>query len=253
MGKTVTLILDGDVRLNDLARAIASFDELVAALSNDVAPGVSIDWVVAGLEYSSAVATAEGVGDDAAVDNVVRAYEKVGESLERGVTVPFSSKVRIPADSLTNLINGRVEAIRFETEQTEHLIRKTERSVEDATVRGMEPAQHGAVEGRIETLQHRRGLRFTLYDTLFDKAVSCYLAQDHENIMRRAWGRRASVFGRVRRDPNTGRPLSVRQVTKIEIIEEGDPDDWRQAIGAAPPLNDVSPEAAIRAMRDANE
>ena len=43
----------------------------------------------------------------------------------------------------------------------------------------------------------------------------------------------------------------VVAVTSVEIIKEGNPGDWRRAIGAAPPHDDLPPEDTIRLVRDA--
>ena len=59
----------------------------------------------------------------------------------------------------------------------------------------------GAITGRVQTLSNRAGLRFNLYDTLFDKAVACYLALGQEEFMREAWGQRDRVSIKTDRSP----------------------------------------------------
>lgn len=83
-----------------------------------------------------------------------------------------------------------------------------------------------------------------------DKAVSCYLAEGYEEIMRGVWGKIATVEGLVTRDPLSGRPLAVRHITKVTPK----PDrriSYRDARGAAPSLTGLTPEDAIRRLRDA--
>ena len=59
---TVTLALDGDVPLEEFARTMGRFAELVNALSEEVgSPG--LDWVVDDLQVSSAVATVRSPSD----------------------------------------------------------------------------------------------------------------------------------------------------------------------------------------------
>ena len=110
----------------------------------------------------------------------------------------------------------------------------------------------GAIEGVVQTLSSRRGLRFTLYDSAYDKAVSCYLEQGREDMMRNVWGRRAVIEGRVTRDPETGRPLSIRRVAAVEVVPDYPPGSYRLARGIIPLRpDDPSPEEAIRRVRDA--
>jgi hypothetical protein len=112
------------------------------------------------------------------------------------------------------------------------------------------PQTFGAVEGRIQTLSSRGGLRFTLYDTLHDKAVSCYLTEGFEDQMRDAWGRRAVVEGRVTRHPETGRPLAIRGITAVEVLPEVARHAYRDLRGLSP-RESLSAEDAIRRLRDA--
>ena len=90
------------------------------------------------------------------------------------------------------------------------------------------------MEGRIETVTRRKGLRFTLYDSLDDKAVSCYLEDGQEKLMRGAWGRRALVEGWVSRDPATGRPLTIRRVSHVELLPDVESGGYRRARGVVP-------------------
>jgi hypothetical protein len=257
---TVTLILSGEVSLESFARAIQRFSELVRGLSIDKgAP--DLDWLVADLQLSSAVATAVGRGEEEKVARVVRAYEEVGAALEQGGRIPYSAPVRAAAEGLRSIPGRQVESITFETSEREAIIRPQPQRPPGVAEPGwparLAPpvpvarvAAYGAVEGRVQTLSSRGGLRFTLYDLLHDKAVSCYLAEGAEEIMRDAWGEFATVEGLVTRDPLTGRPLAVRQVTRVTIQSEIE-RSYRDARGAAPSLTGLSPEDAIRRVRDA--
>jgi len=109
---------------------------------------------------------------------------------------------------------------------------------------------YGGVQGRVQTLTNRGGLRCTLYDTLFDRAVSCYLEQGHEDIMRDVWGRVAVVEGLVSRDQITGRPQVVRGVRNVTVVRQTRSDAWTSTRGILPP-GPAEPEVVIRALRDA--
>ena len=112
---------------------------------------------------------------------------------------------------------------------------------------------YGSVEGRVQTLTSRGGLRFVLYDSLFGRAVYCYLQAGGEDLMRGAWDRRAVVEGWVSREPVTGRPVSVRQVTAVRLLDEIEHGQFRKARGAVPPVEGrPPPEDTVRMLRDAS-
>lgn len=245
---TLTLILDGTVSLDDFTAAIRHFHELVGALQRDRAPAANIRWTIASLEVSSAVTAIRGVADDPdQVEQVVRAYEEVGRTAEQNGIDALPDTHRKPIAGLLRLVTpDGVDAIRLETSRRTAVLNQQPGRVADvAGVTG----DRGAVEGRIQTLSSRGGLRFTLYDTLLDKAVSCYLKEGFENIMRDTWGKLATVEGIVQRDRTTGRPLTVRQVTSVASIREAS-DSYKRSRGTVTSTG-VAPEAAIRAVRDA--
>jgi hypothetical protein len=258
---TVTLVLSGDVLLADFAVAIDRFYELVKALSAE-AGNPALNWTIDDLERSSALAAAKCADEPQVVERVVRAYGEVGAALETNTPIRFSPAVQAAAHRLRAIVGDHIESIRFETAERESTIRRSVADQvavtlsEEASVKAMGPAgpppaaAYGAVEGRIQTLTNRGGLRFTLFDLLHDKAVSCYLREGHEGVMRDAWGKIAIVEGLVSRDPVTGRPLTVRQVSRVTTREEP-ALSYRDARGASPGVTDLSPEQAIRRLRDA--
>ena len=249
---TVTLALDGEVQLEDFANAMVEFRKLVTALTSAVGENTKIEWVLQNLNYSSAIVSARGESANLiAVETIARAYLTVGRSLQAQEGIPYPQRVRRPAESIRNLIDGRITSIRFETGEAEAVIRRN-----PARPKGVEllplVTNYGAVEGAVQTLSNRRGLRFALYDFLYDKAVSCYLSEDREEIMRDAWGRRAIVEGLVSRDPETGRPISIREVSHVEVLTDVPEGAYLRARGLLPfQSGDEYPETRIRRLRDA--
>jgi hypothetical protein len=140
-----------------------------------------------------------------------------------------------------------IDEVRFETADEEAVIRAPLPAPSNPVV----PSRDwGSVIGRVQTLQGRGQLRFTIYDLLRDRAVSCYLQAGQEEIMRGAWGRLVEVEGEVSRDPVTDAPLSVRKVTSVTQFPDPTAGTWRSARGVvlspgAPPAEDV-----IREIRD---
>ena len=90
----------------------------------------------------------------------------------------------------------------------------------------------GAVRGRVEMVSQRTTLRFSIYELVYDKVVTCFPHPDHKDVMREAWGRVADVTGTITRDVATGRPISIRQVTRVDVVDEGEPDGYLKARGA---------------------
>lgn len=250
---TITLRLSGDVRLEDYLVAMGQFRALIAALNEDVARGIKVEWSIDELMAGSAAATIRGdVSEEAlqpAVEAIVRAYEDVGVRMQSGQEIPYSPRAVDAAYGITGVLNGRIDEITFETDEMEAFVTNT---VNWSASRPRQTAyySYGAIEGRVQTLSSRHTLTFTLYD-VFGNAIQCRLRKGDEEMMRDAWERWVVVEGKVRRDAE-GKPKSIRQITAVEAIDEGEPGDYRQARGAVPiGPNALSSEETIRQLRDA--
>lgn len=253
MSDTVTLALQGSVSLSDFSAAVSRFDALIAALAAD-SHVHGVTWQIAALDVSSAIATARGVSQNGAdnsdaIDRVVRAYLEVGQALEHGVTIPFSAPVTREAQGIADVLRGSaIEAIRFETAESDAIIRELPAAAPAATTERKEA--YGSVTGRVQTLTSRNALRFIVYDHIHDRAVSCYLVEGRESMMRQMWDRVATVEGWISRDPVTGRPLTVRRVSNVTPLTEVEPQDYMKARGVLPLDEDALPETVTRRLRD---
>jgi hypothetical protein len=245
---TLTLVLGGDVPLDQFALSMVHFRRLLDALTHEVSGKAKVSWVVEELAGGSAVATVRGESEQVEdVVRVVRAYAVVGRALERHEVIPYSPQVANAAHNLTSVLNGKITSIRFETEQDESTVTTGAADQSRACL-----AAFGAVEGRIETLRSRHRLSFTLYDSLNDQAVYCLLRPDQSELVRDAWGRRVVVEGWIKREPTTGRPVEIDPVERIEILPEIVPGSYRRARGAAPAWPGApSTDVVIRRLRDA--
>ena len=252
---TITLALQGDVSLDQFADAIQHLSGLVIGLSTD-ARVPDIRWEINDLEVGSTIATARGLPNGRRpneIEEVVRSYLEVGRALEGGQTIPYSQRVREKAHAITRVLSRGVEAIRFETAEADAIIRRSPEAKEAVSrVPAERRAAYGAVTGRVHTLTSRNRLRFVLYDTLYDRPVSCYIAEGSEAQARDIWDSMATVEGWVSRDPDTGRPLSVRQITRISPLSEGDVRGYLRARAARPRRRgEATAEERIRRLRDA--
>lgn len=246
---TLTLALDGKVTLGDFNVALHEFTALVNDLTNEIAGGADIDWIIEDLQAGSALTTILGSYEDVLeVENVVNAYEEVGIALESGENIPFSRSIGRRANKIANILNGQVTAIRFHTADHDSFI--TQR-----IKKGQKPQpikySFGSVKGAVQTLSMRGHLRFTIWDEIFDKAVNCYLDEGQEETMRSVWGNDAIVSGKVGRQPDTGLPVVVREISDVQVIPRIDPDSYRQARGVIPwSVGQEKPEEVIRRLRN---
>lgn len=246
---TVTMRLEGDVPLTEFSVAVSQFNLLIVGLSRVISPKVPIDWAVEELISlpTAAETTVYGRSEQrGAVHSVARGYLEVGQALRAGEMVPYG--VGEPATKMRGVLNGRINTLVFETADSEAAVQATPPKEPESR---REVVTMGAVMGRIQTVTNRGPLRFTLYDTLHDRAISCYLQPGHEEVMLGVWGKVAVVEGLVRRDPKTGRPLSVREIRNVVVRPEGERGSFREAIGALEGPFRMTAAEAVRQLRDA--
>lgn len=246
---TLTFALEGEVALEEFASAINNFNSLLNNLSGDVGGGAKVEWVIDELYAGSAVATFHGVYEDIKiVEHIIDAYEDVGDSLANGREITYSSSVKRSAQNLTSILNGKITAIRFETPVRDYLI-----SGKSLSGKKLSPMKysHGTVKGTVQTLSMRKKLSFTIWDSMFDRAVNCYLKEGAEETMRNVWGKRAIVSGKIGRQSETGRPVVVREVRYVRTLEDVGPGSYKRAKGVLPWVEgDELPEDIIRRLRN---
>ncbi len=244
---TLTFELGGQVELKELEQGITLFRRLVSSLTSRS----GVTWVVEDLQPGSATVTLRGEADDPAkVEHVINEYEKIGSALSRHETSRHTkTRVTRAAHAIADFA-GPLEYVRLGTPDQDYIIYGS--GAADESVRITPSVSIGAITGRVQILSSRSGLRFNLYDTVHDRAVTCYLGQGQEEIMREAWGNLATVVGRVSRDPVTGKPISIREIRQVKRLDDIPPWTYREARGAVPrEPGDMLPEEVIRLLRDA--
>lgn len=249
--EAVTLALDGVIDTADFASAVVGFDTLLRALATEAGAGERIGWVLSGLDYSSAVFTASPQARDTGAEDLISGIVHEFLDVARHAWEPTADDrpsaryVR----HLTELTGRSVREVRFQTVEDDVVFTSPAPRGVPAEV----PKAHGSVVGRVQTLQARGTLRFTLYDLVNDKAISCFLQPGSEDLMRNAWGRIVEVAGLVSRDPRTDAPRSVREVADVRAVEvEHVPGKFLEAEGAVTPVPGAkTSEVIIRNLRDA--
>jgi hypothetical protein len=248
----LTFMLEGEVELESFARALAAFNKLIAQLS--IEAGGEIDWTLDDLVYSSAITVIRGNSKEPQrVERVVRDYVSIGRALQQNQPIRRSPAIVRPARMIGRMV-GHTKGVTIISQppkrirQSHALVSLSGQLILDEATFDEPFGAYGAIEGVVQTLTNRYGLRFTLYDSLNDRAVSCYLQLGQEDIMRDSWGKRCVVEGWITRDPKDGHPIAIRRVTKVTPIEEG---DYRLARGVLPiSQGGLLPEQVIRQLRD---
>lgn len=251
--ETATLALQGErVTLDQFAASVTHFTGLLHALSRE-ADVPKLEWEVEALEVGSTTTTARAVPNGyspEAVERVTASFLEVGQALQFRHPIPYGPEVQEEAAALADVLRSGVEAVRFETAVADAIVTEPLLADPPAPPPTFRPAR-GSVRGRVQTLTNRRTLRFTLYDLITDRAVACYVRPEDEEKMRGIWGEIADVEGLVSRDPLTGRPVAVRQVTAIRLVPTGESHGYRRARGASPRRAGQSrAEDRIRRLRD---
>jgi len=252
----LTIALDGEVTPRDLAKAAKAFATLLETITQEVAPGVQLEWVISDLRPGSSVLTAEcrsyTPADAQKARKVVERGERFGEDMQhRNGHVSKTSAIREVEQEFRSLTGERLLRVRMESPLRDYVLAGLPTTPDE--IQPGNKVAFGSVRGRVQAMNSHGSLRFTLYDVNEDKAVSCYLVEgaDSEQMMLGLWGKLVEVEGLITRDGASGKPHSVREiegVTAIETTRGG----WRGSIGAAPGfLGDERSEDIIRRARDA--
>ena len=249
---TLTLTLHGEIPLDLFAKAVQHFDALVESIADDVSADETITWDVSHLASGSATVQVRGLSNDLdAIERAVRAYDAVGDALQRGEIIPFSPIVQRNAYALTSLLNGHITSLTLSTDTSIHVV-ESPASEEDEEQPAKWLVAWGTLTGEVGAISTRPRLQFTLYDSLFDKAVVCFLDNTSERLAREVWNKRVVVTGQIYRRVDDGRPVRVRNIVDVRVIDMP-VGDFRRARGAIPwQPSDNLPEVTIRRLRDAH-
>lgn len=238
--------LGGEVSLELLQDALDRFSDVLKALRE--VHDANIDWMVAGLDHGSVTAAVRAVPlDEAAsprVSDLCNEYVDAAKSIEGG-----HANLAIP------LHRQMYKLAQLADEAHPLVIASDERRVNIAapiSVTEFErPSRYvtfGTLRGRVETLSRRKDLNFRLYELATGVPVICHMDRDTEDTMRDVWGYLADVTGTISRDFDTDKPRSMKNITEVARVEEGDVGGWRRARGA---LRSGTPsEVLIRRLRD---
>lgn len=245
--KVLTLRLNGaDIPLEVFVDSIQQFHLFIKNLSQTISPNEEVEWNIQDLGMGSVVTVIEGVGEPDTVERILEGASTTFDALESNQIIPYPVSVREPAIRLTQGINGRVRSIEVETPHRTFFIEKAI-LFEDETADKV--ISYGLLTGTMDTLKERGGLSFTLYDDIFDNAITCSVADEsRRELMQGAWGKRVAVTGEIWRDAQTGHAKRITNITRIEILPDVPPESYKQARGILPYRG--RSEDIIRSLRD---
>ena len=244
--RNLTLTIKGDFTFRDVVKTFSGFQKLLDVISQEITPESEIEWIPEHWQRGSVMVKMNGMSENMlSVERNVGAADVIFDCLSLNSPIPYPETIARPAKELTQVINGRVQEISVNAGQSER--RVTERvEIEDTNFRTY---THDTVKGTVKTLRRHKTFGFTLYDSLFDKAVNCHLSPEQEETMRAFWGKAVVVSGLVGRDSNTGRPLSVSNVWDITEVQDIPPGSYDEARGVLD-FGDKTPETLIRELRE---
>lgn len=258
--KAFTLQLDGEVTLARLYQALEAWNSTLETISDEIDRDHSHSIFIDDLLYGSAIAV---VGIDFDQETLASQFETSFISVARNVRNNSVSKLPKPLQKpgqrlqeVAKMDSG--SGFTLSSEESDFLIdpsRWFESPVQSIAARvGMDNLEaFGAVSGKLQSLNSRGALKVTVYDELNDKAVRVSLTEEQHEVVRGLWDQKVVVEGLVRRDPDSGRPLSINQVRRISRKEEPeDPFAWRRARGVLSHIRpETNAEQLIREARNA--
>lgn len=224
-GENITLDFDAPVVTPEVFReAACAFVDLLQGVSDEVGGAeTKVQWDIQ-VKKGSRMFVARPVADT----QTTRAATETIKAIKNGLLLLqresefqppyFSQRALKGARVLSSLIEGkkrRVSYIRVRStgkpcELTPSITASVERLMS-----GNREA-FGSVEGRLRTVSDSDGkLQFVVYDDLFNKGVNCFVNEETEASVIKAFRKRVLVQGMVKSDKE-GRPISIR----VESIRE---------------------------------
>lgn len=223
----VSLTLKGDkITADKLRRSISDFNALLDEVSAEVTKQKkSINWFVT-VKKGGIVFSPVYVGKDriSAASRQVFGVVKEGiEKLERKSERPdyFNDKALELVQNLATLSDSKPHSleginIKFGSGKAKSFTSDYVSNID--SILGFESDAYGSVEGKLEAISGRGGLRFNVYDSVHDNSVRCSFSYNHLEKAREAFEKRVHVFGSIKYSLG-GFPRSIK-VEELKIFPE---------------------------------
>lgn len=263
---TIALKLDGNVSLADFSTVVDAFSQLIATLTQETNPDVSIDWNITEMEAGSATIISRGffgANQEAmhTVDAVVEKYEHLGRDAERGNLEGYSIFVRERMEQLTSVVNGRIPRVRMGVSKNDW-IATIERRLSDETQEVgfkisdlpiLRTSARSAIRGQIVTADDKQAVYFTLAEAHTRRFIRCYPGAQWREKIGTFWTTKEYIIVEGTFSRYSNKP-TLTNITDIVGMGDVDPDGWREAIGCVPREPDalnLTAAEAVRRVRDA--
>jgi hypothetical protein len=255
--KSYTIQLDGEVTLDKFYQALEAWHKTLVALSKSIDENYSHPILIDDLSYGSAIAAVCIEFDlETTASQFEHGFESMARHIRSNTVHELPKPLRQPGKRLQEVakLDGG-EGFTLSSEDFDFLIdpKHWTASTNQYLQRPDNVEAFGTVTGRLQSLNSRGSLKVRVYDDLNDKAVRISLTDEQHENLRGLWDMNVVVEGLVRRDPESGRPLSMTNVQNIYKKDEpGDPFAWRKARGVLSHIHpEKSSEQLIREARNA--
>jgi len=215
---SLTLALEGDsIPLEKFKQAVTSFLEIVESVSHEaVGDGAKIKWNISVKSGSAIVsATPEYTKESKeAIKAVVSAIPNGIRELSQGKTATapklFNTGTMKAMRRLANVHEiGRngLTAIRILGNGVKRTVTHKVATTANEII-GASREAYGAIDGKLQALWDRDGFKFTVFDSLFDRRVDCYVNEDLVASAIEGFRKRVRVSGIVQYN-RSGLPISI--------------------------------------------
>lgn len=246
VARSFTIQLDGTVSLGRLTSALEAWQSTLSTIAENIGQSHVLGMKIDDLSIGSAIIQVEVEFDAEEIAiGFSHDYNRVGVQVRDGNILDLPVNLKKPVkklreaalmDGASGLTLSSDEAdilIRPDVWRDPHLAGPSRRTQTEAI---------GVVIGKLQSLTSRNALKVTIYDIINDKAVRCILTDEQHELARDLWDSDVMVEGLVRRDPATGRPLSIRDIRGIRPRQSPvDTYAWMKARGV---LSRVQPESS---------
>ena len=221
---TITLRLEGEkISADKFRRAVVNFYALVNEVESEkIGKKKPIRWIVSVREGSIILeSTPEPIDiSEEEVENFVNFFGEGIETLEKSAERPehFSNRALDLVHEISsipdpqNIDFGRIQIF---TNGKRHDITSYSKANIDSIL-GYKVKDFGSVEGKLETISGRKGLKFFVFDSLTDERIRCDIEKELLDEAIEAFEQRVYVYGLIAYD-SAGRPKRIK-VEEIKVL-----------------------------------